>query len=176
MLKGHFLIPHSCIIVFINNLNIVLFHCIIMIFYGIWPYYQWSAYWIKLVWWLRAPWSPSICSAVKQISTRLNLWRLFKLKQWYYFIIKLHAFKNCSTCSSLISFYAFHRFFLLLLYCRYFNLVLARETKIMYSIFLFNFIFKCNYWSPVFDILMYTFLLTIAYLYDYCIYMYVYKA
>ena len=46
MLKGLYLIPHNCIIVFINTLNIVLFRnfrCIIMIFYGIWPYYQWSA-------------------------------------------------------------------------------------------------------------------------------------
>ena len=62
----------------------------------------------------------------------------------------------------------------------------------MYNIFLFNFTFKCNFkcnyhvhvhtffpgcrtqlgcWSPVFDILMYTILLTIAYLYDYCIYL-----
>ena len=57
----------------------------------------------------------------------------------------------------------------------------------MYSIFLFNFIFKCNFhvykfypgcrtqlecWSPVFDIVMYTISLTIAYyLYDYCIYL-----
>ena len=49
------------------------------------------------------------------------------------------------------------------------------------SIFLFNFTFKCNYYVyklypgcraqlwRVFDILMYTILFTIAYLYDYCI-------
>ena len=60
----------------------------------------------------------------------------------------------------------------------------------MYNIFIFNFTFKCNFngnyhvykfypgcrtllgcWSPVFDILMYTILFTIAYLYDYCIYL-----
>ena len=56
----------------------------------------------------------------------------------------------------------------------------------MYSIFLFNFNCKYNYhvykfypgcraqlgcWSPVFDILMYTVLLTIANLCNFCVYL-----
>ena len=59
----------------------------------------------------------------------------------------LHAFKNCSTCSCFKSFYAFQRFFLLLsyYYVVILSLVLARETKIMYNIFLFNFTFKWDY-------------------------------
>ena len=58
----------------------------------------------------------------------------------------LHAFKYCSTCSCFISFYAFQRVVLLLsyYYVVILSLVLARETKIMYNIFLFNFTFKCN--------------------------------
>ena len=42
--RGLYLIPHIVFLLFfMNTLNIVLFHCIIMISYGIWPYYQWSA-------------------------------------------------------------------------------------------------------------------------------------
>ena len=62
-------------------------------------------------------------------------------------VIMLHAFKNCSTCSCFISFYAFQRAFLLLsyYYVVILSFVLARKTKIMYNIFLFNFTFKCNF-------------------------------
>ena len=51
----------------------------------------------------------------------------------------LHAFKNCSTCSCFISFYAFQRVFLLLsyYYVVILSLVLARETKIIF-IYIYN--------------------------------------
>ena len=43
ILKGLYLIPHSYIIVFINTLELVWFRCIIMVLYGIWPYFPWGA-------------------------------------------------------------------------------------------------------------------------------------
>ena len=51
------------------------------------------------------------------------------------------------TFSCFISFYAFQRFFsIFILICTdILSLVLARETKIMYIIFLLNFTFKCNF-------------------------------
>ena len=61
-------------------------------------------------------------------------------------LIKLHAFKNCSTFSCFISFYAFQTFFLLFSYnyVVILSLVLARDTKIMYNkpIYFFKFYFQ----------------------------------
>ena len=52
----------------------------------------------------------------------------------------LHTFKYFSTCSCFISFLLLSYYYVVIL-----SLVLARETKIMYNIFLFNFTFKWNY-------------------------------